>query len=148
MKKIKGQFWYSVPPDPIPSNSAFGLVLRKCVHWTPEGHCGCFATQMYRPIRTIKTPHQNSNFMSPPSQKMSLTAHKNSNFMPPTLQKIKNLTPTPNLTSNSIPSNKGHFWYSVPPVPSNQMLALNYQVYIPTKYIKKSRTITTWNPYF
>ena len=41
-------------------------------------------TQMYRPIRTIKTPQQNSNFMPPPSQKMSLPAHQNSDFMPPT----------------------------------------------------------------
>ena len=41
MKKIKGHFCSpSRPSRPVPSNSAFGLVLRKCVHWAPEGHCG------------------------------------------------------------------------------------------------------------
>ena len=73
MKKIKGHFRYPVPPDPIPSNLAFGLVLRKGWHWTPEGHCGCLVTQMYRPIRTIKTPPPKLKFYAPhPPRKLKI----------------------------------------------------------------------------
>ena len=69
----------SVHPSvrPVPSNSRFALVVEMLSRWTPEGHCGCLVTQMYRPIRTIKTPHQNSKFMPHPPKKMSLPAHQN-----------------------------------------------------------------------
>ena len=108
MKKIKGHFSSpSVPPHQTRTPRA--LVVQMLSRWTPEGHCGCLVTQMYRPIRTIKTPQQNSNFMPPPSQKMSLPAHQNSNFMPPPPRKSKILTPNPNLTSNPIPSKNSNF---------------------------------------
>ena len=40
--------------------------------WAPEGHCGYLVTQMCRQIRTIKAPHQNSNFMLPTRSKNEL----------------------------------------------------------------------------
>ena len=73
--------------QPVPSHQTRALralVVEMLSRWTPEGHCGCLVTQMYRPIRTIKTPHQNSKFMPSPSQPYpqftSETPHTNQFF--------------------------------------------------------------------
>ena len=95
MKNFKGHFSLpSHPSHPI----KLGLRPRFCkgYHWAPEGHCGCSVSQMYRPIRTIKTPHQNSIFMPPTLPKNELTPPPKLKFHAiPSPRKLKILTPTP-----------------------------------------------------
>ena len=61
---LKWRSQNSTVHQPTRTTRPFGP-RRKGYHWTLQGHCGCLVTQMCRQIRTIKAPHQNSNFMLP-----------------------------------------------------------------------------------
>ena len=86
MKKIKGHKCSpSNPSNPShPSHPSHqtrpSASWCRCSHWTPEGHCGCLVTQIYRPIRTIKTPTKTQNLCPHPPNpipNLRLNSYKN-----------------------------------------------------------------------
>ena len=104
----------TVPSVPSHQTRPFGP-RRKGYHWAPQGHCGCSVTQMYRQIRTIKAPHQNSNFMLP-------TRSKNELLDPiieklPTCCKLENLKFSKKLmnfqNTTSHAKKKDNFWNQI-----------------------------------